>query len=68
MVREWWCSHINGYATISHLKKRKKGKKERGMAQDMLAYLRRELATLHQQGLYKEERIITSPQRADIDV
>src|SRR3990167_1822121 len=46
----------------------KKGKKERGMAQDMSAYLRRELATLHQQGLYKEERIITSPQRADIDV
>jgi len=38
------------------------------MAQDMLAHLRQEIAGLHEQGLYKDERIITSPQRADIDV
>ncbi len=38
------------------------------MKQDYLDFLRKEIASLKQQGLYKSERVITSQQQADITI
>ncbi|MCG8689319.1 MAG: aminotransferase class I/II-fold pyridoxal phosphate-dependent enzyme, partial [Desulfobacterales bacterium] len=38
------------------------------MSRKLLGYLSDELAGLHEQGLYKSERVITTPQQADISV
>ena len=38
------------------------------MYKNFQTYLKKELNSIKKAGLYKEERIITSPQRADITV
>ncbi len=38
------------------------------MSRELIRHLSSELAALHEQGLYKSERIITTPQQADIKV